>query len=90
MKKIFKYVLKSGDSVQVVNMPINFEILHFDTQNKLPCIWAAVDTSVLETGATVNVEFHTVCTGEAYESDRLKYIGTYQQWRFVGHVFQKI
>ncbi len=48
MKTIYKYQLEIEDS-QVVQMPLDAEILKVDTQKAHPCLWAMVETDhVLE------------------------------------------
>lgn len=74
-KAIWKYPLETTDE-QVVEMPIGASILCCQVQQKIPCLWALVDTTVIKkVGRTIITrETGHPCDGIGPEN----YIGTYQ------------
>lgn len=85
MKRIFKYPLKVDD-LQMVEMPSGAAILTVQTQNGVPCIWAAVDPDAKR----IKRAFVTYGTGHPMDDGPAKhYVGTYQlrDGALVFHVF---
>ena len=85
MKKIYKYeILIQGDFY--LDLPIQAEILSFQTQGETPVIWALVDP----TNKFESRKFSIRKTGEVIDSRNSDiYIGTAQKKHgFVFHLFE--
>jgi len=85
METIWKYELLTIDN-QVIEMPINAEILTVQTQNGSPCLWARVNTSNPN-----EIRKITVCgTGHELPKSAGEYIGTYKMSgdALIFHVFE--
>lgn len=86
--KIFKYPIEIADRVSIL-MPKGARILCFQTQEEIPCIWAAVDPGAL----MVPRRFRVVGTGHEVKVDvdsmASAYVGTAQMMggRLVWHLF---
>jgi len=86
MKSIYKYPFDVESNFEIT-MSINSQILSVQVQNNIPCIWALGETG----NAAVTRQFILFGTGHPiYNSDELKYIGTFQQDEFVWHLFELI
>jgi hypothetical protein len=87
MRKIYKYVLKITDD-QYVLLPKGAKPLSVDIQEGNLCLWAEVNTSESQ---TVNLHVRILATGESIpetqEQDAMRFIGTFQNGWFVGHVY---
>ena len=86
MKRIYKYPVPITDKF-TLELPIDADILAFQTQGDTPCIWALIDPEVAE--ETVNFRlFGTAHTIE--DADTLEYIGTTQMagGALVWHLFK--
>lgn len=86
---IYKYELKIVNE-QLIEMPYGSEILCVQMQNDKPWIWAIFDME--KVAGEISYNYKTICiigTGALMENKGLKYIGTFQDKNFVGHVFEK-
>jgi hypothetical protein len=84
MKKVYKYFCPVDDSIEIV-LPIDAQILKFDTQNKYLCMWALVDTD--KTDETRR--FRIAGTGHDIDEQlKLEYINTFYFDSLVFHVFE--
>jgi hypothetical protein len=83
MKKIFKYVLL--EAVQKGELPTGAKILAVQVQQKDVCVWVLVDPGAKPEPVT----FHTIPTGQEFETSGKEYIGTVQmaEGHLVFHVF---
>jgi len=87
MRTIYKYPLQLTDS-QILYLPSNAQILTVQIQNKIPCLWAVIETTVNYT------EGRQICifgTGNPIVyNDNLIYISTIQlnEVALVFHVFE--
>ncbi len=84
MKTIFKYFLSSNDQL-LLYLPEGAEILSVQGQGDQLVLWAIVDPSL-------NVEPRLLSiygTGNPFQSDHARYIGTAQVNAFVWHVFEE-
>jgi hypothetical protein len=69
----------------VVQMPLDAEVMCFDFQDDMPCIWAIVDPDVL----LVPRIFEIFGTGHQIPGiTEGCYVGTSQQRPFVWHLFE--
>lgn len=82
-KVIWKFPLEKPDNE--ILMPIQAEILTVQMQNNVLVLWALVDP--LQSIKKKRI-FRVFATGEESQFDNFKYIGTFQQNWFVGHVFE--
>ena len=90
-KRIYKYVIETTDK-QVINLPVDAEILSVQVQREWLCLWALINPFEKE-----NEERHIEIfrTGHSIHYDmgvERKFITTYQleQGSFIGHVFERI
>jgi len=86
MQAIFKFPLELVDN-QDVEMPLDAEILHVNTQSDEPYIWALVNPEAPMGKRNISIWG----TGDRMdESKAKKYIGTFMQdeGRLVWHVFE--
>jgi hypothetical protein len=84
MKIIFKYLLSISDQV-LLYLPEGAKILSVQGQADQLVLWAIVDTSK-------SVEprmFSIYGTGNPFQSDNARYIGTAQVNELVWHVFEE-
>jgi len=89
-KTIWKFELEPIDR-QIIEMPVNAEILTVQIQNETPCIWALVDPTklteirVIEIFGTGHKMYYDI------KNDR-KHLGTYQLYggSLVFHVFERL
>lgn len=87
MIAIWKFPIVSVEDEVVLQMPKFAEILTLQMQDKVPCIWAMVDTEK----STEPREFAIRGTGHPIEKNRYeKYVGTFQFNPLVFHVFDKL
>jgi len=87
-KTILKFELETTDN-QIIEMPVNAEILTVQTQNEVPCIWALVDPTKPKEKRFIEV----FGTGHDVHYDMgvgRNYLGTYQLHggSLVFHVFE--
>ena len=90
-ERIYKYQLETTTQ-QVINLPVNAEILTVQNQNELPCLWALVDSEQKETEERY-IEIFGTGHDVGYDMGiERKYIATYQlmNGNFIGHVFERI
>lgn len=87
MKTIWKFTLTITDG-QRINMPAGAEILCVQMQGNQPQLWALVDLSEDNLTEMRAIEIHG--TGNPIPGGQRRYIGTFQQFRFVWHVFERI
>ena len=85
MKIIYKYPIKITD-YQVIEMPINSNILTVQMQKETPCIWAIVDPDNKPELRHIRI----VGTGHPINNTMINYIGTFQMASgiLVWHVFE--
>lgn len=84
MNTIWKFPLESA--WQELSMPPQANILCVQMQGEVPCLWAVVDPYTTE---RVHRRFNSRPTGEVFEGDPGKYIGTVQMRSgLVFHVFE--
>lgn len=81
---ICKYPIEIADE-QVVDMPIDYELLHagLDPTGQ-PCVWALVDKG----SEMAQLHLRVAGTGHEVSHDHL-HVGTFVQGPFVWHVFEK-
>jgi hypothetical protein len=84
MMKIFKYEVPIVDDFALL-MPSGAEVLAFQVQRGVPCIWARVD----ERADLVQRNFHVIGTGNPMPDVQMVYIGTVQMPPFVWHLFEE-
>lgn len=83
MFTVYKYPFYIEDEI-VLEMPAGAKVIHVDTQDGQPCMWARVDTkSPLETR-----KFLLVGTGHPIEGNPWRHVGTFQMPPFVWHLFE--
>lgn len=83
MRTIFKTKLDICE-FQTIELPQNFNILHLDKQDGVPCIWYECDSDM------PIVKLDIYCVGTGYRMDGLppmKYIGTVQIDGYVWHYY---
>lgn len=86
MRTIFKTKLDICD-FQTVELPQDFNILHIEKQDGVPCIWYECNSDM----PTVKLDIY--CVGTGWRMDDLppvKYIGTVQQDGFVLHYYRSL
>ncbi len=87
MRTVRKYPVNEHVNEFFIEIPKGAEILTLQVQSDQPMIWALVDTE--ET--MVQRKFIIVGTGQPFKDSLLtRYTGTYQQGRFVWHVFEVV
>lgn len=81
---VWKFPLQLAER-QVIEMPVGAKLLTVQIQHDIPCIWALVDPAA----PTTPLDIRTLGTGQAFDAEDFKYIGTYQihGGGFVFHVF---
>ncbi len=84
---IYKYEIKEGVDLQIVNIPKDPIFLSMQWQYGKLCMWMMVNPKNEPTA----YEFMTYGTGHPINDPGLGYVGTYQSMggAFVGHVFLK-
>lgn len=87
--RIYKYPIQftemyNGLPMAEITLPAFSHILDVQLQNDFLTLWAEVDP----TNETVTRNFVRVMTGQDFYHDNLKYIKTYQQGWFVGHIYE--
>ncbi|MBR1377993.1 MAG: hypothetical protein IJ557_02560 [Bacteroidaceae bacterium] len=86
MKTIFKTKLEHC-YFQTVELPQNFNILHLDKQDGVPCIWYECDSDM----PIVKLGIYCVGTGWRMDDEPpMKYIGTIQQDGLVWHYYRAL
>jgi len=84
MNVIYKYPV-SGFRF-TLRMPTGATFLSVQNQAEVGMMWFEVDTDApLETR-----EFVVIGTGHEFETDGLKYLGTYQESTLVWHVYEDV
>jgi len=83
--KIFKYQVPIKDYCEI-QMPKNTQILTFQSQYDIPCIWALVDPEQ----PIESRKFRIAGTGHEIKGKALEYIGTCQMMNgtLVWHLFE--
>lgn len=82
---IWKYKLTVVNE-QMIEMPVDAQILSVQTQSGVPCLWVLCQPDA----PTVPVKVVTIGTGHRAEhAEGMRFVGTYQLLGgdFVGHVF---
>ena len=82
MKVIYKYQLQTTDE-QVINMPVDHKVLHVGGQDKVLTMWVEVEAD----GPTEDFLIEIMGTGNEYEEENRKHIGSAVCPPFVWHVF---
>lgn len=87
MNRIWKFELKVVDD-QIIEMPINSEILTVQIQQEYVQLWAIVNPELSVEQRHIRI----YGTGFPVGNTKLKYISTFQQYngRLVFHVFEVI
>lgn len=87
-KTIWKFQLEKTNS-QMIQMPVNSQILSVQTQNEIPCIWALVDPTEIKEKRFIEV-FGTGHDLHYEIGVSRNYLGTYQlqSGSLVFHVFE--
>jgi hypothetical protein len=90
MKKIFKYPIGLAGEVVQYSLPKGSEVVAFQSQRDIPCIWAIVDT---DEGRTEIRRFMIHGTGHQIKEEtsyNKRYIGTCQTHNggYVWHLFE--
>lgn len=85
MDSIWKFQLEVTDE-QLIEMPVDAEILDVQTQNGIPCLWARVDP----TAEKIKRSIITHGTGHVVPETTGIYLGSYQmeEGMLVCHVFE--
>ena len=85
MKTIWKFQFEIADVIEI-DMPKVIEILHFEIQGDVPCIWAIVNPVI----PLKPKQFRLFGTGHPIREDNLKYIGTsmHRGGELVWHLFE--
>jgi hypothetical protein len=78
---IWKYQLDSQS--KIIGIPRGAQILALQMQDEFPVIWALVDPSQ----SLVDHQINIYDTGQLIPEDTGRYIGTFQEGWYVGHVF---
>lgn len=60
MKTIYKYILPNIGIKETIDIYENYEIIHFEMQNEIPCFWAMVNTE----NQLVKKDFLIIGTGQ--------------------------
>lgn len=86
-KTIWKYQFPIDDHITIL-MPHGAKVLAVQVQDRVPCIWALVDTRETK---CVPYKFRLYGTGHPCESDLSNYIGTFQMagGKLVFHLFEE-
>lgn len=85
MITIWKYDVRMAVQFKL-ELPEKSRVLSVQMQDDAPCMWVRVDT---EQPAEVR-EFAIVGTGNAIPDGYTEHLGTWQQGRFVFHLFEPI
>lgn len=82
---VWKFLIKIDDIAEV-EMPVGAQILHFDSQDEIPCIWARVDPK----SPKVMRRFRFAGTGHPLDGDVGEHVGSCQMagGRLVWHLFE--
>lgn len=84
MKTIWKYTFEITDDVTIA-MPSDSKILHVECQRGDPTMWVLVNPD----SKRVVRKFRIFGTGHPIaESEKLEFVGTFQQPPFVWHMFE--
>jgi len=83
MKRIWKFEFVITDE-QTVSMPIGAKILHVQVQDHMPYIWALCNPKASYESRT----FRVYGTGNPVPEDSGKHIGTFQDGRYIWHLFE--
>lgn len=90
MKTIYKYPIPEVTDQVAITMPRGAQVLSFQVQRGVPCIWALVDTE--EPVEAKN--FYLVGTGLPFifSPDYVRFIGTAQLMNgdFLLHLFERV
>lgn len=83
---VWKFPFANGNLfTHTFSMPKGAEVLTVQTQNAIPCLWAVVDPDA----PLGNREFEIRATGEKFEKNSDRYVGTYQEDSLdTWHVFE--
>ncbi len=89
---IWKYELRIDD-YQIIDLPLNSEILKFDMQGDVPCIWVMLPDPNSEHYEVESRKFRIFGTGHIgikEEMNKENYIGTamHRQGGLVWHLFE--
>jgi len=84
MKTIWKYTL-DVTTLQLIEIPSDFEVLSVQCQNNVPCVWIIVDPDSEKIGRLFEIKG----TGHELEDKKRTFLGTFQTEVFdlVFHVF---
>ena len=82
MTRIFKYKLEMVTK-QTISMPVDAVVLCAQMQCSELYIWAIVD----ENESCIDWEFLIFGTGDEFNFNNMRYIGTVQQGIYVWHIF---
>ena len=84
--KIFKYPIPVSDHGErfSIKMPRGAQVLTVQLQNGVPCIWAFVDPDCEQMDERV---FYVFGTGREIDVNDITYVGTYQFYGYVWHLF---
>lgn len=89
MDTIWKFNFEINHTVEI-QMPFGAEILHVDDQYGMPTLWAQVDP----TAQTSTIKLVVRGTGQPFQGNEGKHIGTFQQFEGAGvlvwHVFRAL
>lgn len=80
--RVFKYALSFSEPADVL-MPLSAKILHVDSHNGVPCIWALVEAEEQPTPR----RFYIRGTGQPIAKE-FSYVATFQVPPFVWHLFE--
>jgi len=84
MYRVYKYQFKIEDEFHVY-LPLGFQILKVECQNDVPCMWALVNPE----SPKESVRFRLYGTGHDINvADIGDHVATFQQGRFVWHLFR--
>jgi len=85
MRNVWKYKLTANDYIDV-EMPKGAEVLTFQIQFDIPCIWCLVDPDAEKESR----RFRLAGTGHDIKEDNLKYIGSCQvhEGALIFHLFE--
>lgn len=82
-KVIYKYALPDHHST--IDLPVDAIIRHVGLQNGNPFVWAEHDA---ETQQTAPREIIAIATGEGFDSNGLRFLGTIMPGVLVFHMFE--
>jgi hypothetical protein len=84
MRTIWKFPFEIADDIPL-ELPVGAEVVHVDTQGGQPCIWALVDPEAPKE----KQHFRIHGTGHPIDDPEFQYVASFQQSRFVWHLFRK-